>query len=299
MKFRTLGYYLNVAVRNLIKNRLMSVASVLTVASCIFIVSVFYCLAANLDYLLKQMESNIGITVFVDDALDPEAAMDLLDKIVAIPHVLSAEYVSPEKALVEVQVILDDPEAIEGLEQDNPFRRSFNILIDDIQYQEDVVQVLVEMESAGVARIRYSQAMAEITLTISGVVRVVSMILILMLGIISIVIIFNTIRITVNARRTEINIMKYVGATDWFIRWPFVFEGLLIGLAGGIIPAALCWLGYNRVIGMIREGLPIISFIQFRPGFEIFSYLIPFALLLGILIGTVGSLLSVRRHLKV
>jgi cell division transport system permease protein len=211
--------------------------------------------------------------------------------------VTSATYVSSQDALAEVRKIFEDERMLDGLEQDNPFPRSFNIELEELRYREEVLLVLEQTD--GITNISYAREVAGVALTVSNVIRVVCLVLIIILAAISIVIIMNTIRITVNARHTEISIMKYVGATDWFIRWPFVLEGLLIGLLGGIIPAALCWLGYNRAVVMIREGLPIISFIKLRPGYEIFAYLFPFDLLLGVVIGMFGSLVSVRRHLKV
>lgn len=299
MKLSTIRYYFGESVRSLIKNRLMSVASILTVASCIFIVSVFYCVAANVDFFLSQLEGSIEVAVFVDEDLTPEEVRALSEKIQALPHVITARYVSSQEALEEYSETLDDKKILEGFENDNPFRRSFNIEIDDLRYQTDVIQALEGMQSEGIGNVRHSQGVADIALTVSNVVRAVCVVLIFILATISIVIITNTIRITVNARKTEINIMKYVGATDWFIRWPFVIEGVLIGLLGGLLPAVICWLGYNRVIILIREGLPILNFIQFRPGYDIFAYLFPFAMLLGVLIGMIGSLVSIRRHLKV
>ena len=133
---------------------------------------------------------------------------------------------------------------------------------------------------------------------LSTVVQVISFILIVILGVVAIVIITNTINITVNARRTEINIMKYVGATDWFIRWPFIIEGVLIGFIGGSIPAVITWAGHDWIVGAIG-GIQDLSFIDFLPRYQIFALLIPFALGLGTVIGLVGSGVSVRRHLKV
>jgi len=121
---------------------------------------------------------------------------------------------------------------------------------------------------------------------------------VLILGIISIIIITNTIRITVNARQSEINIMKYVGATDWFIRWPFVIEGMLIGLIGGAIPAVIAWFGYGTIVTRLAAA-PYLNFIVFLSEDEIFMYVLPFALILGTVIGLLGSSWSVKKHLKV
>ena len=298
MRFRTLAYYLREASRSLVRNRLMSVASILTVASCIFILSVFYCVSANIEYFLGQIESSIQINAFVHEDASMDGVSALYEKILAIPHVVKASYKSAGDAMDEMKEIID-PGMLSGLERDNPFPRSFEIEIDDLRNQEDVAQALLNLEPDGIDIVRYSQDLAEITKTVSDAIRAVCLVLIVILGVISIVIIINTIRITVNARKNEINIMKYVGATDWFIRWPFVIEGVLIGVIGGFLPAVLCWLSYNRVLAMIKEGLPVIGYVQFRPGYDIFAYLFPFDLALGMLIGVIGSVVSVRRHLKV
>lgn len=114
------------------------------------------------------------------------------------------------------------------------------------------------------------------------------------------VIIVNTIKISVFTRKTEINIMKYVGATDWFIRWPFIIEGVLIGLLGALIPMLIAWPAYAKSISMIYDFFPIIkNMVTFRESSEIFSILLPFALIFGILLGVIGSVTSIRKHLKV
>ena len=299
MKFRTTGYYLREAVRNLTKNRLMAMASILTVASCIFIVAVFYCLVANIEYFLGQMEDSIGLTVFVDDALDPDDVMVLYEKIKEMPHVAAVQYISKDETLNEFvgTMFEGDEEILKSMARDNPFRRSFYIEMSDLTYQNDVRHTLEGMSEEGIAKIRHADGVSDMMLSVSTAVRVICLSLILILAAISIVIIYNTIRITVSARKNEINIMKYVGATDWFIRWPFVLEGLLIGLLGGLLPAVCCWMGYNRVIVLIQDKLPM-NFVQFRPGYDIFAYLFPFAIILGIVIGVLGSGLSIRQYLK-
>jgi cell division transport system permease protein len=299
MKFRTIRYYFTEAFRNMIRNRLMSVASILTVASCIFIVSVFYCLAANVDFFLNQLEGSLQIAVFLRDDLSPEEVNRISDRILGIPNVTSARYVPPAQALQDLIEQFDDPELFAGVEYNNPLRRSFDIEIESLAFHDEVIHALESLAPYGVDNIRHDKDIADMIRGIANVIRVICVVLILILAIISIVIITNTIRITVNARKTEIGIMKYVGATDWFIRWPFAIEGLLIGLIGGILPAFLCWAGYGRVTDMIQEGIPIIAEFGFRPGHDIFSYLFPFALLLGTFIGLTGSFLSIRKHLKV
>ncbi|MDR1664701.1 MAG: permease-like cell division protein FtsX [Clostridiales bacterium] len=299
MKFRTLSYYLREAARNLIKNRLMSVASILTVASCILIVSVFYCLAANVDFFLGQLEESIQVSVFLRDDVSVEGVQELNSRIHAIPHVVNVVYVSPDEAFEDIKAGMGNPALFDGLSGKDVLPRSFDVEIDDIRNQPDVINALESLSADGVENIRHSQELADGVRVFSDLLRVVCVVLIIILGVISIVIIINTIRITVNARKTEINIMKYVGATDWFIRWPFVVEGVLIGFLGGLIPSVACWFLYGYAVGAIPELIPLISFVKFRPGYDIFMYLLPFDLLLGMFIGIIGSVFSVRKHLKV
>jgi cell division transport system permease protein len=277
----------------------MTFASVFTVASCIFIVSLFYCVAANINYMISDLAGTVGMAVFINEDATAEDVSLLNEKIRAIPHIVEAEYISKDDALANFISSTTDPRIAEGLEVDNPLPRSFSISIDDLRYQEDVKAALNELTAYGVNVIRDMGETSNIILGVSRVVRGVLMVLILVLAVISIVIITNTIRITVNARRTEINIMKYVGATDWFIRWPFVIEGILIGLFGGLVPSVICAVGYESAVGMIKGALPVLYAIKFRPAHEIFAYLVPFSIILGIFIGVAGSGFTIRKHLRV
>jgi len=299
MRPRTIKYYFREAFRSVVRNRLMSVASIFTVASCIFIVSVFYILAAHFEYFVVQMEDTVGMVVFVDEDATYAQIRQLEGMILSIPQVASIEYESREDALMRLAEVLGpESSVLVGLEITNPLRNSFIIELTNLAFEEDVYRALNNLEPHGVANVRRPGALGSILVTISGMVQIISLFLILLLGIISIVIITNTIRITVNARRHEINIMKYVGATDWFIRWPFVIEGAIIGFIGGIIPSGLVFLGYSQVLGAV-SAIPELAFIEFLEVEQFFGALLMFALTLGTVIGLVGSTTAVKRHLKV
>jgi cell division transport system permease protein len=212
-----------------------------------------------------------------------------------IPQVEYVDFISREEALRNMADMFN-PRLMAGFELRNPLRDSFAITLVDLAYQEDAIRLLEQLEPYGVANIRADERGAGILRQVTFVVQIVSGTLILMLGIVSTIIITNTIRITVNARRTEINIMKYVGATDWFIRWPFIIEGILIGMIGGLIPVAACWFGYPYVVELLQE---FFGYMLLLPSESIFAYLFPFAMLMGILIGIIGSGVSLRRHLNV
>ncbi|MCL2285665.1 MAG: permease-like cell division protein FtsX [Firmicutes bacterium] len=298
MKIRTIRYYIREAFRSIIINRLMSVASIFTVASCIFIVSVFFILGSHVSFFVQQLGDSLGLVVFIEEGTTDIETAQLERHILAIPQVEAVRYISSEEALLELRERMNDPPFLQGLEYNNPLRASFELTLADVVYQDLVENALENLRDSGVGSILRDAELARILSTISDVVNVISIILIVILGVVAVVIITNTINITVNARRTEINIMKYVGATDWFIRWPFIIEGVLIGLIGGSIPAFVTWFGHDRVIGALA-GIQELAFIQFLPRDVIFSQLLPFALLLGTVIGLIGSGVSVRRHLKV
>ena len=299
MKLRTIKYYISEAFRSIIVNRLMSVASIFTVASCIFIVSVFFILGTHVSFFVQQLGDSLGLAVFIEEGLSPSEVALLERRVREIPHITSVRYVSADEGFREFKQRMGENAAIlEGLEENHRFRASFEIEVADVQYHEQVDRALENLVPYGVARVRNDSDVARILSTLTDVVRFVSVLLILILGIVAIVIIANTINITVNARRTEINIMKYVGATDWFIRWPFIIEGVIIGLVGGLLPIILTWFTHDGVISTLND-IPELGFIAFVPRNQIFSQLVPFVLLLGTVIGLVGSGVSVRRHLKV
>ncbi len=300
MRFSTIAYYFKEAINSLIRNRLMSLASTATVIACIFMMSFSFCIAANLDYMLTQVSSTIAFPVYLKDDLDPVKAFELLDKVKAIPNVKNVVYISSDDALDNlIKDWGEDAVALEGLRAKNPLPRSFEIEVSDPKQQAFVVQEIEKLKEEGIEEIKLDQDITNIIITLNNSVRVVSLIVIGILIVISVVIIMNTVKITVNSRKTEINIMKYVGATDWFIRWPFVIEGVLIGIVGSIIPILFCMFTYNEAVNYATSVLPINNFVLFRTDMEIFSFLAPFAIGMGIFMGTLGSVWSLRRHLKV
>jgi len=301
MRISSLKYYIEEALIGLFRNRLMSLASIITVASCMMIVSISFCIAANIDYILNQIESKTQISAFIEDDLTSIQINALLSKIADIPNISNVKYVSKEEALQELAKNLGEDNAIlAGLEKDNPLPRSAVIRIDDPTKHRAVVNQLAELRSDGVFEVRHEIELIDALTAINTGLRIISTIIILGFLIISIILIMNTIKLTVNARRVEINIMKYIGATDWFIRWPFVIEGILIGILGSILPLAFSWVTYaNAIDYMMSNYLMLQGSINFRTSGTIFSFLIPFILTLGILIGVIGSMSSIKRHMQV
>lgn len=299
MRPSSIRYYLKEGFMGLLKNRLMTAASIATVAACIFIISFSVCIIGNLNTVLKQMEDNIGIAVFLEDDLSSDDVSKLRDEITSIDHVKMVTYISPDDALESMKEKWGNAEILSGFEgENNPLSHSFEIELDGIEYQDDVLAQLQQLQ--GVRNIRHAQTETDVLLKLNRVVSILGILIIAILAVISVVIIMNTIKISVYTRRTEINIMKFVGATDWFIRWPFIVEGVMIGLIGAAIPMIISWPAYTKCVSVLYDYFPVIKNIAtLLDGYTIFSKLIPVSLLAGIMLGVVGSVSSIRKYLRV
>ena len=299
MKFRSIKYFFSEAFSGVIRNRLMSVASIGTVAACIFMIIISYCTMTNENYMLTQIEESIGISIFLEDDADADTVLALNDQLVTMEYVDSVRYISSEEALDEMKQSWDAEDILSGFDEtNNPLTGSFEVNLTDISHQSEVVEKIEQLD--GVRKIRSSETETEFLVKLSHFLRIFGGVLILALAAISVVIITNTIKLSVFTRRTEISIMKYVGATDWFIRWPFIIEGIIIGIVGASIPIIIAWPLYNKLISIIYEQIPMIhSIVSFRFGIDIFSILLPVALIFGALLGVLGSNISLRKHLNV
>lgn len=374
MKFRTFQFHLEQGIRGLLKNGIMSLASIGIVGACIFIVIISLCVAFNIDSILQQIENNIGIEIFFGNEPTEEQIAGLEEQIKQQPHVVRVTYNSYDDALDKAKEKLN-MESLESLRDDNPLPRSFYISLDSIKAQKSFIEYLnnlqmsfeaqflsekrvrdvnaaaeaaaeqttaaptaeaaaepasvsadISVEQAaeqvheittadinaglnigdrgytfrGIEKIMHAQGATSTLAAIDTVVRVVSLILVILLCIVSVGIIMNTIKLTVFIRKNEISIMKYVGATDWFIRWPFVIEGLLIGLIGAAIPCIISACSYDKMVSVIYDKAPIIKkLFTFVEGGEIFTMIIPVSLLIGALLGVIGSANAIRKHLNV
>ena len=299
LKLRNLKYYLIETLRSLVRNKLMTLTSIATVAACLLIVVFSYAIAQNINHILAYIETTIGVEIFIDDALNDAEMETLSQQILAMDNVVSAEFISPVEALEHMAETLGDEEGILlSLLYDNPLRRSFRLELNDIRQQRETVDQLWQLY--GVANIAAAPDMADALATANNYISIFSFIIILILGILSVIIITNTIKLTVNSRRNEILIMRYVGATDWFIKWPFVIEGVLIGIIGAGLSLTISWLSYDNIISSVRE-FQLIEQLQlpFRNTTEIFPIFAPITIILGAVIGILGSISSMRKYLSV
>ena len=278
----------------------MTVASIIAVAACISIMSFSYCVVSNLQYMLDQMEDSIGISVFLKGDLTSEDIENMKTTISGLDHVTNVTYISPADALDQLKEQWGaDEDIFIGLDDtNNPLSHSFQVELDQIESQDAVLAELQKIE--GVDKVEYGQSLSEMLMSVSNVFQVAGILVMLVLGVISVMIIINTIRISVMNRRVEINIMKYVGATDWFIRWPFIIEGIIIGLIGAILPMLVGMPMYGKTVSLFYNHIPFVeNFVRFRVVGDVFSFVLPAALIFGILLGVVGSVTSIRKHLQV
>lgn len=279
-----------------------SLASMTTMAACIFMFGIFFCLVQNVDHMVKVAESGVAITVFFDEDLSEQEVMSIGEKISARSEVAKMEYVSAEEAWEEYKEIYfsENPKLAEGFADDNPLATSnhYEIYIADVELQDELVTYLNSIE--GVRKINQSEDIANILSNFNVLIGYASVAIIGLLLAVSIFLINNTITIGINSRREEIGIMKLIGATNGFVRTPFLIEGIMIGLVGAVIPLLILFFGYTKLVGFVAEEFQLLTgVLQFLPVMDLFKQLIPIAMLLSIGIGFLGSFFTTRKHLRV
>ncbi|MBZ4664135.1 MAG: transporter permease [Caloramator sp.] len=295
MRINTIKYYIKESLKSVYRNRIMSLASITTVAATLFILGVFMLLAINVNRFAANVEDMIEITAFLKDDVTTLEKQKLERQIKEIQGVVSVEYESKEKALEKFKEQLgENKDLAKGLEESNPLPASFIIKVDSPDSVEYVSPRIAQLE--GVLKVKDAKKTVQTIGKLVKIIRYSSTILMVILGTISIFLISNTIKLTVFARKREISIMKYIGATDWFIRWPFILEGLLLGLIGGFIAALIVENAYTYAANTIKNNIMIITLV---PPQEAVKQIWWQFSLLGTLIGGFGSYISIRRFLSV
>ena len=311
MRLSTLGYSIKQGVKSIWRNKMFSLASVATMAACIFMFSIFYSVVVNFNYMMKNVESSVNIVVYFNEETD-QATIDTIGVQIASKTSLikQIDYVSADDAWDEYiteYLNLDegDEEAKERAKNlinpnDNPLANSahYNVYVNRIEDQNAVVEYIKTLE--GVRDVSQQQEASATLSTLNRVVGYVSIAIILILLAVSAFLISNTVTVGISVRKEEIGIMKLIGATNLFVRAPFLIEGMLIGLVGAAIPLLLWYMIYGRVISYAMNNFSALTNIMtFLPVNEVFRTLLPVGVLRGIGIGLIGSIFTIRRHLKV
>lgn len=294
VKPRTFGYFLQSAGSSLLRNSWMTLASIGTVAVALLVLGVFILLAVNIGAMAAQVEEQVELTAYLAD-LSPEQRNRLENELKAIPGVAAVTFVSREEAWQRLlEWYGDDRDFLAGWEEDNPLREAFEVRANSAFRIAEIAGAVAEVR--GVEEVVYGREIVEQLLSITRGVRFVGIGLMAGLALAATFIIANTIRITVFARRREISIMRYVGATAWFVRWPFVIEGLALGIIGAILASSVLAWGYYFAVRSVSTAIPFWPFVAPWPLLQRLAL----ALIgLGALIGVIGSALSVRRYLDV
>lgn len=297
MKTKTLGRHLREGVKNLSRNGWMTFASVSAVTVTLLLVGVFLTAIMNMNHLATKLEEDVEIRVLIDPAAQKEDQQKLKEEIEKIEQVDSIEFSSKEEELDNLLKSLgDSSESFELFEQDNPLKDVFVVKAKTPTDTATVAKKIDEMEFT--SKVEYGKGKVEKLFDTVETGRNIGIVLIAGLLFTAMFLISNTIKITIYARSTEIEIMKLVGATNWFIRWPFLLEGLFLGLLGSILPIVIVSLSYNSLQGILNEQLggTMFEVLPFSPFIFQLSALL---MLIGALIGMWGSVMSIRRFLKV
>lgn len=300
-KIRTFFYTIKQGVVNLFRNKWYSLASIATIAACLFMFGIFYAIVANFQHMVRTMEEEVSITVFFDEGISQERLTEIEQLIRTRSEVADMKFTSAEEAWAWYQEEYFGDQKEEFLEgyPTNPLAGSFNyeIFLNDVSKQK---QLVTYIESIPGVRQVNSDGVADTLTGVNLLISYVSIGIIAILLAVSVFLISNTVAVGISVRREEINIMKYIGATDFLVRAPFIFEGILIGLLGAAIPLFAIYQMYNAVLVNLRERFASVSqLLQFLSAETVFDFLVPVSLLVGIGIGFVGSVSTVRKHLNV
>ncbi len=297
MRPRTCIYFIGEAFKSIYRNGWMSLASIGVVVITLFLLGSFMLLNHNLNFLSEDIKSQIEVIAFVDESVTRSELNDLRVEIINMSEAQEVKYVSQEEAFKRLKDQLGEQGyLLEGYEdgENNPLRSSFEV---KSQVPEDVSNLARQMKMLpGIDRVEYGSEVVDRLFTVTSIINWVGLAFMTALGISAMFLIANTIKLAVFSRRQEIMIMKAVGATDWFIRWPFVIEGLMLGLIGSLLPLIGLYVSYQYVVEWVYLNIP---FLPMVPPSLVLNQLVKTLSLLGIGLGILGSSFSLRKFLRV
>ena len=299
MRISTFFYTLKQGVVNIFRNKWFSLASVATISACLLLFGIFYAIVANFNNIVRTAEQGVSVTVFFEDNLSEARIQEIGSMIEKRAEVSKIVYVSAEEAWESFRLEYFGEEYSDGFTE-NPLENSSNyeIYLSDVALQGSLVTYLESIE--GVRQVNRSEVTASTLSGMNVLIVYVSIGIIAILLAVSVFLISNTVMIGIQVRKEEINIMKYIGATDFFVRSPFVIEGVIIGAIGAAVPLGVIYVLYNTVVEFVTERFEMLgSLLNFLAVEDIFNILVPVSLGLGIGIGFLGSIVTVRKHLRV
>ena len=284
-------YSVKQGLKSMRKNRMFTLASIGTMAACLFLFGMFYFIVSNFNHMVKEVETSVGVTVFFEEGISQEQIDSIGEAIKVREEVDHMDFISAEKAWDQFvkENFKDNPELVKSFGTDNPLKdsASWQVFIKDISAQEEVAAYIETIEG-----VRLENA--------NKLISYISIAIILILLAVSIFLINSTISTGITVRRAEIGIMRLMGASDFFIRAPFIVEGVVIGIIGASIPLVILIVSYDSIINYINNKFHLISnWLTFLEAAQIFSLLIPICLLIGIGVGFLGSFFTVRKHLNI
>ena len=301
MRPSIIWYTLKQGIKNIRRNWMFSLASIITMAACIFLVGVFYSIVNNVDNIAHKVEQEVPVTVFFNEGTTQEQIDAVENLIKARPEVENVEFESADDAWQKFKdQYFQGSDAAEGFKDDNPLVNSANLQVymNQIEKQSELVAYIQGLDN--VREVNQSEKAANTLGSFNKLVSYASIIIIVILILISIFLISNTISVGISVRKEEIGIMKFIGATDGFVRAPFVLEGMVLGIIGAAIPLTVLYFLYNTAVEYILTKFNVLTgVVDFIPVMQIYRTLLPIGLALGIGIGLVGSFWTTRKHLRV
>ncbi len=297
MRFNVISYLLKEGIKNVFKNKKSTVSSLMIMCATMLIFGLFFVIGENINAFVKEVADAQGMRVFIkNDATDSEIE-EVGKQILEIEGVRNARYISKEEGLDSMRETLGD-ELIAGYTERNILPASYEVSLTDLELNKEVQEEILKITN--VTDIKSSNPVIEQIIRLAKGVKIITATILVLLIVISIAIIANTIKLTVHARRKEISIMKYVGATNSFIRWPFLVEGIIIGVVAGLISVGIIGGIYTYIFGKMSGTLFMeianLKLIEFRDMFELILIVY---LGLGVGIGAIGSSISMRKYLDV
>ena len=297
----TIWYTLKQGFKNIKRNWMFSLASIITMAACIFLFGIFFSIVNNVNNVAHKVEQEVPITVFFDEGTTNKQIKAIGKKIKERPEVEKIEFTSADEAWEEFkETYFQGSEAADGFKDDNPLanQANYSVYMNDITKQSELVSYIEGLKH--VRLVNQSEEAAKTLGNVNKLVSYVSIAIIALLLIISIFLISNTVSVGIAVRKEEIGIMKYIGATDAFVRAPFLLEGIVLGVIGAAIPLVGLYFCYNAAVSYILNKFNVLTgVVDFIPVWQIYQTLLPIGLALGIGIGLIGSFFTTRKHLRV